>query len=76
MVWMFRIDFESIVLAGVDGLIQVDGFDGVDVSNLFRIYFESIVLAGVDGLIQVDGFDGVDVFESISNQLFRLVSMV
>ena len=41
-------------------MIQIDGFDGVDI-------FESIVLAGVDGLIQVDSFDGVDVFESISN---------
>ena len=33
--FQFLIDFESIVLAGVDGLIQVDSFDGVDV-------FESI----------------------------------
>ena len=49
-----------IVSAGVDGLIQIDSFDGVDI-------FESIVLAGIDGLIQVDSFDGVDVFESISN---------
>ena len=31
MVSMFQIDFESIALAGVNDLIQVYGFDGVDI---------------------------------------------
>ena len=37
MVLMFQIDFESIALAGVNDLIQVYGFDGVDGVDVFMI---------------------------------------
>ena len=65
----------SIVSAGVDGLIQVDSFDGVDVfESISNEWFDSINFESIsnrlfwlfDGLIQVHGLDGVDVFKSIS----------
>ena len=77
----FRIEFESIVLAGFDGLIQVDGFDGVNVfksiaiifeskSNRIRI-FKSIAINFESNLFEsivladVDGLIQVDDFDSI-----------
>ena len=36
MVLMFQIDFESIALADVNDLIQVNDFDGVDGVDVFN----------------------------------------